>query len=156
MSGVASRLRPRHRLGVGVVDQVGPLAADPLAAPVPERDESLIQGAAVLGEGVLDPRRDLRVDLAVDEPVLLHLAQVLGEHLLAHPGKAPSELRETPHLVLGELPEDQTLPLTAHHIHRGVDPADVRAAARRRRHARPSTYSRVSTTENSTYFRTGR
>src|SRR5690606_1575123 len=62
------------------------LASQSLSAPFTEGAESFVERRARFGEGVLDLRRHLRVDLTVDEAVGLHLTQVLSEHLLADAG----------------------------------------------------------------------
>src|SRR5687767_13627791 len=82
-----------------------PLGGEPFAAPGSpraQRAQCLVERPPVLGERVLHPRRHLAEDLAVDQPVLLHFAQVLDEHLLADAGQPAAKFAEAARAVAVE------------------------------------------------------
>jgi hypothetical protein len=64
--------------------------------PVGEGPQRLGQVAAERGQRVFGPQRPLVVHLPVDQPVALHLAQRLSQHLLAEPGQPAQQLAGTP------------------------------------------------------------
>ena len=66
-----------------------------VAAPVAQRREHRVEGAAELGERVLDARRHFREHLAHEQTVGLELAELLGQHLGRDLGDGTLELGET-------------------------------------------------------------
>src|SRR2546428_5954761 len=93
-----------------------PLSAAPhraqLFAPLIQRVDDRLQAVPLLGELVLDPERDLRVDGARQETETLELAQPRGEHLGAGARQKALELAEALG-TSGEVVEDQERPLRA-------------------------------------------
>lgn len=105
---------------------------------VAEGDECLVERNAEVGQRRFHLGRHLPVDLAVYELIGLQLAQLLDEHLLAHPGQPSTQLGEASGPRV-QLPRDQGLPLSADRVDCRVQAATVRPASCR------FTYLSVST-----------
>src|SRR5690625_8052407 len=92
----------------------------------------------------------------MDKTVVLHLPQMLSQHLLADADEPATQLRESKHLVRVKLPKDQTFPFAADDVHRRIDAADVWPTTWTRRrcsgHVSPTTYQLVGTPEKSRNF----
>src|SRR6266851_422375 len=73
---------------------------------------------------VLDARGNRRVVLAFDQAVALEIAELLGEHALAHPGNQPAQLGEAKRPAHDERVDDRRLPLAGDDAHDGLDPLD--------------------------------
>lgn len=84
----------------------------PLLAPTHHVGEYRHEALSGFRECVLDLGRYLPVDLAMDESVSFELAQLLGERGLRYAVDASHELAEALHLLGGNVPEDEDLPLT--------------------------------------------
>jgi len=54
-------------------------------------------------------------------PVLLHLAQLLDQHLLRDRGYRPFQLGKSPHLAAEQVEEDHELPATFQKLERLLD-----------------------------------
>ena len=48
------------------------------------------------GQGIFNLGGNLGIDLAMEDPVALHLPELLRQHLLGHPLQGPVQLTETP------------------------------------------------------------
>src|SRR4051812_40579776 len=95
-----------------------------LPAPVAERAKGLRERDSELGEGILDARRDLPEVLPRDDPVRLHLAELLAQHLLADALHLTSELAEAAGAGR-ESPEHDRLPFPADDRQGGLEAASV-------------------------------
>src|SRR5262245_51786428 len=62
-----------------------------VVGPIGERDQQLGRGPAQRGEGILDPNRDLCVDVSVYETVALEASERVREHLLGGAAKVVVE-----------------------------------------------------------------
>ena len=94
-----------------------------LEPPVRERDERREQVLAGRREVVLHARGHARVDAALDEPVLLELAQRGTEHPARHAVDLPQQLVE-PQRALAEPGEDEHAPLRGQHADRRLQRRD--------------------------------
>src|SRR3954451_13114600 len=118
-----------------------------LPAPVAERAKGLRERDSELGEGILDARRDLPEVLPRDDPVRLHLAGLLDQHLLADAPHQPPQLAETSRGAR-EAPQHDRLPLAVDDRQGRLRAATVGMAPRRDSPlsgTRQGTYSMVST-----------
>jgi len=80
-------------------------------SPDPDAAEGFAEAVAERGEAVVDVWGDDGVDGAGDEAVGLHLAEGLGEHLLADVADELAELGEAEGAVFGEDVEEEHGPL---------------------------------------------
>jgi len=64
-----------------------------LTAPVAQGRDNWPQAQSQFRRGIVDPRRHLGEHLTRQEPVFLHFAYLLDQHLLAHVGYQPAEFR---------------------------------------------------------------
>src|SRR5258708_984269 len=94
-------------------------------APFAERGQRVAQGIAERGQRVFDARRNLLVVPPGDDPVLLHLLQMLDEHLFADAGDLPAKLAEPARRRRAQRPQDQHLPFPADDLERGFESATV-------------------------------
>ena len=78
--------------------------------PVPHPAKGFAEAAAEVGQPIFDLGRDDREHLSVDEPVALHRAQGLRQHLLADAGDQPRELGEAAGAMVLELFEHKQRP----------------------------------------------
>src|ERR1700726_1939113 len=70
---------------------------------------------AMMGQRVFDARRDLRVDLAVDDVVSFQFAKLLGEHFFGGPGEKSLQFAEAPDSGL-QVVENRWFPLSADNV----------------------------------------
>ena len=89
--------------------------AEPSLAPKRHLGEDRHEALADIRERVLHLRRNLSVYLTMDQPVGLQLTQLLGEGRLGYAVDPSHELTEPLHLIAGDIPEDEYLPLPAEH-----------------------------------------
>ena len=104
-----------------------PQAARPLrnnrlviSAEVCERVHDGYHLAAEFGEAILDAGRILAIVMAKDQPVILHLPQAVGEHLLRDSLEVAAQLVETPG-AHAQVADNEQLPLAADERHRRCD-----------------------------------
>jgi hypothetical protein len=114
--------------GSGLAGHGGRAGADPWrlaafavgpggASPVGERPDDGLEGAPLFGQAVFDSRRDLGIADPLDQPVLLQVAQPVGEGLGADPGQRGAQFGEPP--GAGEQVADhQHGPLPVQHTYR--------------------------------------
>jgi hypothetical protein len=76
---------------------------------------------SVLGQTVLDARRNLSVSGAAHQAVALERSQLLGEHLRGDTGESALEIREAARLSLEEQKDDVELPAAAEPLESGSD-----------------------------------
>ncbi len=113
-----------------------------ILSPADQRAQGGEQGAAEVGQTIIDTRRRGRIDAAGDEAVALQLPQRLGQHALRNVGQPASELAKAAR-PLGQRDQQQRVPLAAdaveHAAHRAVGeigvarPPGVEAPAKRAR-----------------------
>ena len=96
-----------------------PQAAPPLrsnrlviSSEVCERVHDGYHLAAEFGEAILNVGRILAIVMAKDQPVILHLTQAVGEHLLRDSLKVTAQLVETPG-AYAQVTDNEQLPLAA-------------------------------------------
>ena len=102
--------------------------------PADETEHRLGERAAEFGGCILDPRRDLGVGPARDEPVALEVAERLGEHAMRDSVDAALQFGEPQRVVVQEADDEQT-PLVANAREHVADDvaSGVLVAARRGR-----------------------
>jgi len=79
--------------------------------PHPDATERFAETAAEVGQSVVNMGRNDGVDGALDEAILLHLANGFGEHLLANAAGEFAELGKSNGAVVGEDIENDHGPL---------------------------------------------
>lgn len=79
-------------------------------APFVHGDEEGFEAFAVVGHGVFDLGRDLGVDFAVDDVMVLQFAQVAGEHFFRHVGDELLQFAEAERPFMHEMEQDDGLP----------------------------------------------
>src|SRR4051794_3422314 len=130
--GPAKRLRPcsRARRGSGddeVAEDLGGLGtgaggSEPALAVGPHGLDDRQQRAALLGQAVLDARRDLGIRLALEDALLLQRAQPQRERAGADALERALELAEARPAVR-QVADDQQRPLATDHFGRPADRA---------------------------------
>src|SRR5687768_10096711 len=90
-----------------------------LLPPVLHHQENGLQAETEGRQAVLHLRRHFRVDLAVDNPVPLELAELTREHPLRDVREQTSELVEAPRPVQKAM-QHHPLPLSSEYIERGL------------------------------------
>ena len=91
-----------------------------ISAEVCERVHDGYHLAAKLGEAILDAGRILAVVMAKDQPIILHLPQAVGEHLLRDPLEVAAQLVETP-VAYAQVTDNEQLPFATDERHRRRD-----------------------------------
>jgi len=112
---MARGLARRERLPrvCGVVSSLGGGdLVDMRFGPVTDGGDRLDEGLAEAGESILDPRRDLRVDVTGDQAVTFHPAQCLGQHLGGDVTELAAQLGK-PHGAVAEQQHDKNGPFVA-------------------------------------------
>ena len=80
-----------------------------MLSPRQESVECWAERLPPLGEVILNPRRNLRVDDARDDVVLLQLPELLGQHLLRDPINRALQVGKSKPLAAKEMEEDQLI-----------------------------------------------
>src|SRR5512138_1620163 len=88
-----------------------------LLAPAAKRDSGSVERSTTLGQRIDNLGRQSRIGLTIDEPVALHLAQLLDQHLLADRRDRLPQAAE-PARRRCELTEDVDLPLAFNRLDR--------------------------------------
>ena len=119
-----------------------PQAARPLrsnrlviSAEVCERVHDEHHLAAEFGEAILDAGRILPIVMTKDQPVILHLSQAVGEHLLGDPLEVAAQLVETPG-AHAQVADNEQLKLRAPSTQAAMLRRALRRGSPRRAHAR--------------------
>src|SRR5918999_5775241 len=105
------RLRGDRLRRLGPLDGLA-VVAQPLATVDAHRLHDRDQRAALLGQRVLDPRRNLGEGLALDDALLLERAQPQREGAGRDPGERALELAEAA-AALGQITDHEQRPLAA-------------------------------------------
>lgn len=84
-------------------------------APFTERSQHRLQAQSELRRRVVDPRRHLAENLAMDETVFLQFPKLLDQHLLAHVRDLPLQFGESLRAVK-QVVQDDGLPTAGDHL----------------------------------------
>ena len=91
--------------------------------PFQEGIERWAQSLPPIRQAVLDLRRHLMVDDPPHDPVVLHLAKLLDQHLLRDRGYRPFQIGKSKHVSTEQVKEDHELPAAFQKFERLLDSA---------------------------------
>jgi hypothetical protein len=86
------------------------LVPEVLVSPQAHSLDNGLRAATVIAERVLDARRNLGVDVSVDQAGRLKLAQGAGQHLVGHVRDEPLQIAEPARAVREPVEHDQVPP----------------------------------------------
>ena len=97
--------------------------------PIDHLAVNLPEGIAFLGDGIFDPGRDFRVNLAVNQAVFFHFPQLQGQDAPGDAGNLALQLAKPAELVGGQVVDDEQFPLAAHHLEDLADDLNALASS---------------------------
>jgi len=83
-----------------------------LLTPLAQFGHDRNQSSSKCREGIFHFGRDLMINLARDNPIVLELAQLLRQHLLGGVGQKPAQLTKALDATANQVMDDDRLPLS--------------------------------------------